>query len=336
MQSHTINDAFPIVSVVIPVYNAEKYIKQTIDSVLAQTYDYWEIICVDDGSSDKSLEIIRDYVKKDNRVKLIQRNVPQKGGSVCRNIGANSSKGKYIIFLDSDDCLSPVCLRHRIEVIESTNLDFVVFPVGYFSNDVKSYKMYNKLSAKDPVYCFAAASPAWQTMQALIKKDFYKRIGGFDEKYQRFQDVEFYFRALLEVTGRYLVVNNYKPDCFFRHDGISGNMTPSKLRNSLDSCCYFFDLVSKNSKLLRNKFKLFLAYYAIVLNYKLFSFALKKNQTDMINLFCNNSTYLETIIVLNKFEKIILNMCLFSRYSSVNKLKIKIIRKCIDYILYYS
>ena len=89
------------VSVIIPVYNAEKYLRQCLDSVVNQTLRDIEIICVDDGSTDGSIEILREYEQKDSRVKVLcQKN--QYAG-VARNNGLSHASGEYVFFMDSDD-----------------------------------------------------------------------------------------------------------------------------------------------------------------------------------------------------------------------------------------
>ena len=90
-------------SVIVPVYNTEKYLRECLDSIINQTFRDIEIICVNDGSTDKSLEILKEYALKDNRIKVITQG--NKGQSVARNIGLNNASGKYITFIDSDDYL---------------------------------------------------------------------------------------------------------------------------------------------------------------------------------------------------------------------------------------
>ena len=91
----------PKVSVIIPVYNVEEYLRECLDSVINQTLKEIEIICVDDGSTDNSLEILKEYAKKDNRITVISRK--NKGVGYSRNEGINVSKGKFIAFMDPDD-----------------------------------------------------------------------------------------------------------------------------------------------------------------------------------------------------------------------------------------
>ena len=89
------------ISIIIPVYNSEKYLKKCIDSILNQTYRKLEIICVDDGSTDKSIEILMDYALKDKRIKIYKNEF--KGVSAARNSALEKCTGNYVMFVDSDD-----------------------------------------------------------------------------------------------------------------------------------------------------------------------------------------------------------------------------------------
>lgn len=90
-----------LVSIITPCYNGSRYIAQTIDSVLAQTYPQWEMLIIDDGSKDNSADIIREYCKKDTRIRLIQQ--PNGGSAAARNHGIREAVGSYIVLLDCDD-----------------------------------------------------------------------------------------------------------------------------------------------------------------------------------------------------------------------------------------
>jgi len=111
----------PLVSIVTPCYNAELFIEETIKSVLAQTCKRWEMIVVDDGSIDQSLEIIRAYARKDNRIKLIT-NDSNKGAANSRNIAIKSARGRYIAFLDSDDVWHPKKLEKQLALMRNKNV----------------------------------------------------------------------------------------------------------------------------------------------------------------------------------------------------------------------
>ncbi len=96
-------------SVIIPVYNSEKYLTAALDSVLAQSFRNFEVVCVDDGSTDSSSAILDAYAAKDARIRVIHRK--NGGGSASRNTGLNAAKGRYIAFMDNDDLYHPDCLK---------------------------------------------------------------------------------------------------------------------------------------------------------------------------------------------------------------------------------
>jgi glycosyltransferase involved in cell wall biosynthesis len=118
------------ISVIIPVYNVEQYLSECLDSVVNQTYKKIEIICINDGSIDSSLKILRDYQKKDSRIKLIDQ--VNKGVSSARNAGIRSAKGKYITFVDSDDYISLDTYMNCIQKLYETDADILVFDWFYF------------------------------------------------------------------------------------------------------------------------------------------------------------------------------------------------------------
>ena len=112
-----------LISIVVPVYNAEKYISNCIKSLCNQTYTNIEIILVNDGSTDSSLEICHLYSEKDNRIKII--NQSNRGVSAARNTGIYAAKGAYLTFVDSDDYVMDNYCDILIELINVNNVDFV-------------------------------------------------------------------------------------------------------------------------------------------------------------------------------------------------------------------
>ena len=112
------------ISVIVPVYNVEKWLNMCIDSILAQSYKNLEIILVNDGSTDKSKDICDQYLKEDNRVKVFD--ILNSGQSVARNIGLKEAKGDYILFIDSDDYISDKAIIEKfINILDSNNYDFI-------------------------------------------------------------------------------------------------------------------------------------------------------------------------------------------------------------------
>ena len=125
------------VSVIIPVYNAEKYLHQCIDSIVNQTLQNIEIICVDDGSSDHSLDILQEYQQKDARIQVItQKNG---GAGAARNNGLRHAKGEYLSILDADDFFEPDMLELAVESAEKYQADFVVFDSDQYHMDKKDF-----------------------------------------------------------------------------------------------------------------------------------------------------------------------------------------------------
>lgn len=125
-----------LVSVITPCYNGQKYIAETIESVLAQTYEKWEMIIIDDGSKDNSLQIIEKYADKDNRIKFFkQKNA---GSSVARNTGITHAKGQYIALLDADDLWRPGFLKSQIEFMKSKNAVCVTCAYGRIDDNSKA------------------------------------------------------------------------------------------------------------------------------------------------------------------------------------------------------
>lgn len=110
----------PKISVIVPVYNVEKYLSRCIDSILAQTFTDFELLLIDDGSNDNSGNICDDYVKKDNRIRVFHK---ENGGvSSARNLGLNKANGEWVCFIDSDDTVSNKYIQHMAEAINDKDL----------------------------------------------------------------------------------------------------------------------------------------------------------------------------------------------------------------------
>lgn len=105
------------VSVITPMYNCEKFISETIESVLNQTYTNWEMIIIDDCSTDKSKQIVKQYIERDKRIRLIALN-ENSGAAVARNKGIEVSSGRFIAFLDGDDLWEPNKLENANTVYD--------------------------------------------------------------------------------------------------------------------------------------------------------------------------------------------------------------------------
>ena len=123
------------VSVVVPVYNTELYLNQCVDSLLAQTLKNVEFIFVDDGSTDRSVEILKEYQQKDPRITILQQKNQFAG--VARNNGMKAATGKYIIFVDSDDFFEPTMLEEAFNCAEANQAEIVAFDFYRYNNVTK-------------------------------------------------------------------------------------------------------------------------------------------------------------------------------------------------------
>ena len=200
----------------MPSFNKAKYISESINSVISQTYTNWELIIVDDYSNDDSQEIISSFASKFDSIKT-HFNPENKGANYCRNLGIESAKGSYIIFLDADDLLAKDCLKNRILKIQNTNFDFCVFTMQVFFKKVGDSISTWKPNSKKPLKDFLFHKLPWQTMQPIWKTDFIRSIGGFNQDFERMQDVELHTRALLAENVLFKQIVD-KPDCYYRID----------------------------------------------------------------------------------------------------------------------
>lgn len=129
----------PPVSVIVPVYNVEAYLRECLDSIIAQDYENLEVIMVDDCSADSSLEICREYARRDKRFHVVE-NQMNSGPSFTRNRGLAASSGEWIVFLDSDDLIAPYGISHLLEAALENDADIVQGGFRDFSSSVSLKK----------------------------------------------------------------------------------------------------------------------------------------------------------------------------------------------------
>ena len=127
----------PKVSIIMPVYNGEDYLKESIDCVLDQTLDDFELICVDDGSVDSSLEMLNDFASKDSRIQVYHQE--NKGGGAARNFAITKAEGKYIYCMDADDSIELGALEELYGIAEDKDLDMIIFQAINYAEDTGEY-----------------------------------------------------------------------------------------------------------------------------------------------------------------------------------------------------
>jgi glycosyltransferase involved in cell wall biosynthesis len=212
-----------IVSIIVASFNKEKFISETIESVLKQTCSDWELIIVDDGSTDNTLEIVKSFLVRDNRLQLLSFS-ENKGANFCRNSGLKLSKGKYVIFLDADDLLLQECIENRKKFIEKENCNFCVFTMGVFRYHLGDSDYKWMPDSKNPLVDFLKHKLPWSILQPIWKREFLISLDGFDESFSRLQDVEMHTRALLAENVKYLQIVDV-PDCYSRIDNERKNFS---------------------------------------------------------------------------------------------------------------
>jgi glycosyltransferase involved in cell wall biosynthesis len=123
----------PIISIIVPVYNCDNFLKKSITSLVSQTFKNIEIICINDGSKDNSLAILSDFSEKDERIIVI--NQEKSGPAEARNKGLKKARGEYIMFCDSDDWYEPIMCQKMLETIQSKNVDLVICNCNVVKNE---------------------------------------------------------------------------------------------------------------------------------------------------------------------------------------------------------
>ncbi|MDM8218952.1 glycosyltransferase family 2 protein [Parasutterella secunda] len=179
MEKDKIKNLNPLVSIVIPCYNSERYIDECIQSVLNQTYSNWELLLIDDCSTDSTYAKILKYSTNDPRIKLFQTTSPSGGPSHPRNIGLSQAKGSYISFLDSDDLWLPNKLSEQIKYIQKYNVSFVysnyekITPSGEKSGrhvTLRPYVSYPQLLLSCEIPCLTALIDSFLIKQKLFRE----------------------------------------------------------------------------------------------------------------------------------------------------------------------
>ncbi len=301
------------ITIIVPIYNVEKYLRQALDSVVCQTYKNLEVLLIDDGSTDNSSKIAEEYAKKDKRFIVIHQ--ANKGLSGARNTGLDKATGKYIMFLDSDDFFDETACETLYNCIESTNADYVI---GNYTNtnedgtkwqnpvfDKEKYKSF-KLSIKDYTNSFYIMnSGVWNK---IFRKTFLDEL-----------NIHFIERLPAEDAI-------FTTDCFIHAENVyytPENVYNYRLRdsNSISTNCsksYFlginraYRIIYENFRK-SNNLEYYRYYYAKSMNYILYRFI----DTDLL-------TKEERIEVLEKMKWFYMLSC---------DLKIPTVLKPVQYII---
>ncbi len=297
----------PKVSILIPLYNSEDYIAETIDSCLNQRYDNIEIIIVDDGSSDLGLSIAKEYENKHTNIQVeVQKN---SGAPVARNRAFKLSTGEYIQYIDADDLLHPDKIRLQMEVLKTADDLTIVFGRwGTFKKSIdnvfwedlpinKNYDDPRQFLIELWASGTAAITHLWLVPRVLIEES-----GGWDENLARNQDGDFFARVVIKASKVLFVVEStgyYRKD---NENSISKQVSRKALQSSLKS-------FESYMKLMQNDMDKFEVRRSLALVYSRFLYKIPPSYKDLI---------LETRNKINSlgFKKPINTMKMHDRFLS--------------------
>ena len=271
------------VSIIVPIYNVEDYLECCLESILKQTYTNLEIVLVNDGSTDSSLNICKKYLKKDKRIVLVDK--PNGGLSDARNVGLDNATGEYVIFVDSDDFLAKDAVEKLYGAINERDVQFVTANFIFVSNDGTPWKspMFNSRFESCKLSIDEYKKSFYLMNSGVWNKIFRKKF--LDENKLKFQvglpaeDAIFTTLAFMKAKESYYIkdiVYNYR-----QRDVKKGNLSIST-----NCSVSYFEGISKAYKIVYNNFKkndkmnFYRYYYAKSTSYILYKFIDSRLLTD--------------------------------------------------------
>ncbi len=261
----------PMFSIIIPVYNAEKYIDECIESILKQKYNNYEVIVIDDGSIDSSLSICKKYEKKDTRIKVFSQK--NKGVSATRNRGISLASGKYIIFIDSDDYIRSSMLNELKKNISKEYLLCFGYTKKYKNKEIKYTPNCTVQNDIDKIYelIFFDNRVGGNIANKVFSKDIINKYNlKFDTSIHYCEDLLFIFNYINSCKKIKTINKNYY---FYRmrKNSVSFNFINEKNLTILDTYLYLAEYFKNN-----NKIKFFFE-YNYLLNLKKLKSIIKKD-----------------------------------------------------------
>lgn len=222
------------ISVIIPVYNAEKYIRETLGYIQKQTMTDIEVLCINDASTDSSSQIIAAIAKKDSRIRMIENEVNQ-GAGVSRNIGLKKAKGAYVCFLDADDVYESDLLEKEFDAIKRNKADIAVVEATNFTDGQAIPNMENIGDKRiEACYCMKDTGEnlltkwRWAPWNKMYRREFLEKHKLEYQNIKAANDVFFYMLAFM-LAEKIVHVGSDKPLVYYRcgnGNNISANRTP--------------------------------------------------------------------------------------------------------------
>ena len=243
----------PVVSIIMPVYNALPYLKEAVDSILKQQFADFELICIDDGSTDGSYEVLEQLREKDNRISILHQS--NQGAGVARNYGMSIAKGEYLLFLDADDIFLPNLLSDVVKCAKEKKSDITVYRFESYNSITKQNKSCDYAFRKEewqsdvinwkdnPKKIFTSFNPcAWNK---LFKKSFIDSIKLTFQNNKRTNDL--YFTTIAMALAKRIALLD-KVLLFYR----IGNVNSSQATNNIAELDFFKALIGVKTTLEKN------------------------------------------------------------------------------------
>jgi len=244
-----------LVSILIPAYNVENYVGRAIESALNQTYKNIEVIIVDDGSIDKTAEVVKKYLG-DKRVRYIYQENKKLAGA--RNTGMRNAKGEYFAMLDADDIFLPNKVEEQVKYFEShPDCDFCYSNLWLFNennSDILIEIKYKFYSGKE-VFEQLLKRSFINTLTVMIKRSVVERFGYLDEKYTHAEDLE-YFLRLAYMGANFCFLDKKLAKFCVRQNGPHQSGFEGDLKNKLSALQIYAELKDKMSLEDRKKYKM--------------------------------------------------------------------------------
>lgn len=292
-------------SIIVPVYNAEKYLSRCLDSIINQTFKDFELLIVNDGSTDNSKDIINEYVNNDIRVKAFHVN--NGGVSKARNIGINNASGDYIAFVDSDDYIKPNMYEKLIDVLNKHNVEIVTSNLlingKEIKNNIKPNIVYTKKRVYEevlPLFTYDNSIGTYEFKNKIIIKELLEKNNiRFNEGFSYQEDLMFMIEMFFNANSLYYideVFYEYYPISFglyssYRENGGMKFIEAHKLINLLISE-YSININKYNYE---NSFLYNISYYIYRTTNRVKD---NKKQKQLIRDILNNETVIDSCLYL--------------------------------------
>ena len=222
-------NVLPFFSVIVAAYNCEKYISKCLDSIINQSYSNWEAIVVNDGSKDKTLDILTEYERKDIRIKVISK---ENGGvSSARNVALNSRRGKYILFLDSDDWYELDYFETLYDILRDKDVD-VVFSTQFYFNESQLVTGGKNAIVYPQSVIDLLTKFTYSFAMTCVKSDLITGDIRYNENLYYYEDGELMTRIL---ALRPSIVYNEKPSFHYRQGSITHTKFTAKTLTQIEA-----------------------------------------------------------------------------------------------------